>query len=54
LRNDEGFYRDCALRSHGAAPRYSRERQARDVLGIAKLVVEGKGEIVGGKEMTKT
>jgi glycosyltransferase involved in cell wall biosynthesis len=47
LKNDSEFYRLCASRSHAAAPRYSRERQARDVLKVAAEVAKGNGGTVG-------
>ena len=47
LKDDGAFYRLCASRSHDAAPRYSRERQARDVLNIAVDVMKGNGGAVG-------
>jgi putative colanic acid biosynthesis glycosyltransferase WcaI len=47
LKNDSEFYRHCASRSHAAAPRYSRERQARDVLKVAAEAAKGNGGVVG-------
>jgi colanic acid biosynthesis glycosyl transferase WcaI len=47
LKDDKEYYRLCSTRSHGAAPRYSRERQARDVLKVAMDVADGKGGAVG-------
>lgn len=47
LKNDEELYRLCASRSLGAAPRYSRERQARDVLKVAEEVIKGNGGMAG-------
>jgi glycosyltransferase involved in cell wall biosynthesis len=47
LKDDKEFHRHCASRSHAAAPRYSRERQARDVLKVAMEVVKGNGGAVG-------
>lgn len=47
LKNDHEFYHLCATRSYASAPRYSRERQARDVLKVAMEVVKGNGGAVG-------
>ena len=47
LKNDHEFYHLCAARSYASAPRYSRERQARDVLKVAMEVVKGNGGAVG-------
>lgn len=47
LKNDKELYRICASRSLDAAPRYSRERQARDVLKVAEEVIKGNGVVAG-------
>jgi len=47
FRNDRSFLAACAARSHAAAPRYSRERQARDMLRVAQETVNGNGGMVG-------
>jgi glycosyltransferase involved in cell wall biosynthesis len=51
LKNDRGFYSTCAACSLAAAPRFSRERQARDVLKVAQEVANGKGGTVGVGEL---
>jgi glycosyltransferase involved in cell wall biosynthesis len=51
LKNDRSFYAECAARSADAAPRYSRERQARDVLKVAREVANGNGRTVGVGEL---
>ena len=50
LKNDSEFYRLCASRSHAAAPLYSRERQAREILKVVHEVVNGNGATVGIRE----
>jgi glycosyltransferase involved in cell wall biosynthesis len=49
FRNDRGFRRECAERSHAAAPRYTRERQARDMIRVAERVTNGLGGTVGAE-----
>jgi glycosyltransferase involved in cell wall biosynthesis len=51
LKNDRSFYTECAASSLAAAPRYSRERQARNVLKVAQEVASGNGRIVGVGEL---
>lgn len=51
LKNDRTFYAGCAARSLAAAPRYSRERQARNVLKVAQEVADGNGRTVGAGEL---
>jgi len=47
LKDDGSYYRHCASQSHAAAPRYSRERQARDMLKVVQEVVNGNEAAVG-------
>jgi glycosyltransferase involved in cell wall biosynthesis len=51
LKNDRLFHAECAGSSHAAAPRYSRERQARDVLKVIREVANGNGGTVGIGEL---
>ena len=51
LRNDHALYAGCAARSLAAAPRYSRERQARNVLKVAQAAANGNGGAVGVGEL---
>ena len=51
FRNDQAFYGDCATHSYAAAPRYSRERQARKMIQVAEHVVNGQGKTVGVGEL---
>lgn len=51
LKNDRAFHAECAARSLAAAPRYSRERQARNVLKVAQEVAGGNGATVGVGEL---
>lgn len=49
FRNDRGFHRECAARSRAAAPRYTRERQAREMIRVAERVMNGFGGTVGAE-----
>jgi glycosyltransferase involved in cell wall biosynthesis len=51
FKNDRSFYAECVARSVDAAPRYTRERQARDVLKVAREVANGNGRTVGVGEL---
>jgi glycosyltransferase involved in cell wall biosynthesis len=51
LKGEPIYYGECAVRSRTAAPRYSRELQARNVLKVAEQVVEGRGSTVGSGEL---
>ena len=51
LKNDRAFHAGCAARSLASAPRYSRERQARNVLKVAQEVANGNGRTVGVGEL---
>ena len=51
LKNDRRLYARCAVSSHAAAPRYSREHQARGVLRVAQEVASGNGGSVGIGEL---
>lgn len=44
LADDPSLRQKMAENSHAAAPRYSRETQARHMLGVLQLVVEGNGQ----------
>lgn len=41
LKNDSSFYSACAVNSRSSAPRYSRERQAQEMLRVIWQVVNG-------------
>ena len=49
--NDRAFHAGCAASSLAAASRYSRERQARNVLKVAQEVANGNGRTVGVGEL---
>lgn len=51
FRNDQAFLNDCATRSYAAAPRYSRERQAHNLIQAAEQVAKGLGGRVGAGEL---
>jgi colanic acid biosynthesis glycosyl transferase WcaI len=40
LRNDQGLYRQLSSDSHGASVRYTRERQATDMLEVLRQVID--------------
>lgn len=39
MRDDEAFRKTCAVRSYAAAPNYTREKQAKDVIDVYEQVV---------------
>jgi colanic acid biosynthesis glycosyl transferase WcaI len=51
LKDEPIYCGECAARSRTAAPRYSRELQARNVLKVAEQVIEGRGSTVGSGEL---
>lgn len=51
FRNDQSFLNSCALCSYAAAPRYSRERQAHNMIQAMEQVANGLGGRVGAGEL---
>lgn len=48
LADDRALTGQLAKASHAAAPRYSRTRQAQDMIHVLSLAADGKGDQVGG------
>ncbi len=48
LADDRGFTARLAQASHQAAPRYSRQRQAEDMIKVLEFAAAGRGDQVGG------
>jgi glycosyltransferase involved in cell wall biosynthesis len=46
LKEDADLYERCAAGSRAAAPRYSRERKAREMIRVAERVARGHGAAV--------